>query len=232
MNGTPRLRSAFPTTPQTYDARRRFGSPAQPSSKLPPVSSLNLKKEVTPPSEPLIPLDTIDAATQRLIVFSFYVALWAWRLYDFYGLITGTSTESLWLFMKWVGMDGVVLFGLPALRIPWLEFSAPVVTFLFLIHVLADGMLMFKVGIPITVWLEVLAKSIYDRELSISEHNVRPAELFDSSSLITGKQVINILPEGYVNSNTIGIRCTNTCQVRLSQPKSRILLPRRLEALH
>lgn len=102
--------------------------------------------------------------------------------------------------MKWVGIDGVVLFGLPALRIPWLEFTAPVVTFLFLLHVLADGMLMFKVGLPITIWAEMLAKGIYDRELSISEHKVKPAQLFDSSNLITGKQVINILPEGYVCS--------------------------------
>jgi nucleoporin POM152 len=98
--------------------------------------------------------------------------------------------------MKWVGIDGVVLFGLPALRIPWLEYSAPVVTFLFLVHVLADGMLMFKVGLPITLWLEVLAKTLYDREISISEHKVKPKDLFDSSSLISGKHVINILPEG------------------------------------
>jgi len=164
------------------------------------VSSLNRRAPPEPPSSPLIPIDTIDAATQRLVVFSFYVCLWAYRLYDFYGLVTNSSTESLWLFMKWVGIDGVVLFGLPALRIPWLEYSAPMVTFLFCIHVLADGMLMFKVGLPFTIWLEIVAKSLYDRELSISEHKVKPADLFDSSNLISGKHVINILPEGYVFS--------------------------------
>jgi nucleoporin POM152 len=203
MNGTPRLRSAFPSTPQTLNGQRRFGSPASsPGSKgigaqkLPPVASLQKKAPPEPPSQPLIPEDTIDAATQRLFVVSCYACLWAYRLYDFYGLITNSSSESLWLFMKWVGIDGAVLFGLPALRIPWLEWSAPVVTMLFLIHVLANGMLMFKVGLPITIWLEILAKSLYDRELSISEHKVKPADLFDSSSLISGKHVINILPEG------------------------------------
>lgn len=100
--------------------------------------------------------------------------------------------------MKWVGIDSVVIYGLPALKIPWLEFTASVTTLLYLLHVFVDAMLMFKVGLPVTIWLEILAKGIYDRELSISEHKVKPAQLFDSSSFITGKQIINILPEGYV----------------------------------
>lgn len=41
-----------------------------------------------------------------------------------------------------------------------------------------------------------LAKILYDRELSISEHNVKVANILNNHSLIMGKQIINILPEG------------------------------------
>lgn len=39
-------------------------------------------------------------------------------------------------------------------------------------------------------------KVFYDRELSISEHNVKISNILNNHSLIMGKQVINILPEG------------------------------------
>jgi nucleoporin POM152 len=42
-----------------------------------------------------------------------------------------------------------------------------------------------------------MAKTVFDREMSISENSVRPASILHNSSLIMGKQIINILPEGY-----------------------------------
>jgi nucleoporin POM152 len=42
-----------------------------------------------------------------------------------------------------------------------------------------------------------MAKTVFDREMSISENSVRPARILHNSSLIMGKQIINILPEGY-----------------------------------
>ena len=39
---------------------------------------------------------------------------------------------------------------------------------------------------------------IYDRELAVSERRVKPASLLHNSSLILGKKIVNILPEGYV----------------------------------
>jgi hypothetical protein len=51
--------------------------------------------------------------------------------------------------------------------------------------------------LPIEGWLLFLIKTVFDRELSISENSVRPASILHNSSLIMGKQIINILPEGY-----------------------------------
>jgi nucleoporin POM152 len=41
-------------------------------------------------------------------------------------------------------------------------------------------------------------KTMYDRELSVSENRVKPANIRYNSSLIMGKQIINVLPEGSV----------------------------------
>jgi nucleoporin POM152 len=161
MNGTPRLRpGAFPSTPRTEPVQRTsFGSstssnatPQRPTSKLPPVSKLRTASKPEPPPEPLISLAFVDAANQRLSVFFIYIGLLLWRLYDFYTLVYGGSNESLWLFLKWVSIDGVFLFALPALRIPWLEFSSPFLVVVLLGHVVLDGMIMFRVGVCLSLF--------------------------------------------------------------------------------
>lgn len=50
--------------------------------------------------------------------------------------------------------------------------------------------------IPWQTWILGLVKVFYDRELAISEHNVKVSSILHNSSLIMGRQVINILPEG------------------------------------
>lgn len=134
---------------------------------------------------------------------SFYIGLWAWRLYDFYNLVVD-DTESLWLFMKWLTIDGIFLFGLPALRIPWLEWGSAVMAVLFMMHALLDGMLMFKIGIPVTSWFIALTKLIYNYETAISERKVKADDLIHNASLILGRQVIHILPEGSAMLNPQG----------------------------
>lgn len=44
---------------------------------------------------------------------------------------------------------------------------------------------------------------MYDRELSLSENRVKPADILQNSSLIMGKTIINILPEGFVHANLV-----------------------------
>lgn len=148
MSGTPRLRSAFPSTPQSTKTSFPTQNGLQSgSSKF--TSSLRDVAELTRSpqlSGPLISTELVDTPTQRLYVFAAYIGLLAWRLYDVY-IVDSDDAQSLWLFMKWVALDGVFLFGLPALRIPWLEWSPVFTTVLFIIHAFIDGLLMFRVQV-------------------------------------------------------------------------------------
>ncbi|KZF18884.1 hypothetical protein L228DRAFT_251752 [Xylona heveae TC161] len=205
MEGTPRLRSAYPTSPVSSWGRVKPNEPATASrdsdhsgsrgttSKLPVMpQTLKSSEEAHPP---LIPFEVIDAPSQRLYVLAAYGGITAWRLYDFWKLMTDEA-DPLWLFMKWVLVDGAFLYGLPGLRIPWLEWSFSTITVLFILHALLDGLLMFRVPIPLQTWLAAGVKVLYDRELSISENRVKPADILHNASLILGKQIIHILPEG------------------------------------
>lgn len=149
MNATPRLRSSFPTTPQTTRGSPN-GEEASPSegrrrTALPKVPQPSAGAQ----SEPLIPTTILDAPSQRFYVFAVYILLLAWRLYD-WGKLVEDEADSFWLFIKWVAMDGVFLYGLPGMRIPWLEWSNPVVTGIFLAHAFVNGMLMFRIPVRST----------------------------------------------------------------------------------
>ena len=143
---------------------------------------------------PLIPFDTIDAPSQRLYVVAFYIALTAWRLYNAYKV--SDELDSSWQFLKWCGMDAAFFVALPAFQIPWLEFSFVTTITLWLLHAIANAFLMYRIPIPILAWLAALSKYFYDRELSISEQRVKPYDITHNSSIILGKQIIHILPEG------------------------------------
>ena len=170
MNGTPRLRSAYPSTPGS-SRKNGLGStnprPADEASTLSTPGSSRKNElgtsprpagETSTPSKPapanqnkdgdgpLIPLSILDAPTQRLSVSLFYFCLMLWRFYNYYRLVSD-ETESLWLFMKWVAIDGVFLFGLPELRIPWMEWSSTLMTLLFLFHAVLNAFLMFRIPV-------------------------------------------------------------------------------------
>ncbi|KAL1899115.1 hypothetical protein Sste5346_003037 [Sporothrix stenoceras] len=233
MSATPRVRSgAFPQTPTTIRVGR--GAPPTPSPS-PPVDDIPTKRSSSSTSSrpvfasarssngstrgsaaaaaaaagsaapgPLIPLDIIDAPTQRFYAVALYIALIAWKCYDWVQLLEENG-ESFWLFLKWIGLDFVFLFGLPEMRIPWLELSQPVAIFLFFCHVITDYLLMFNIGVPWHAWFLSLLKVFYDRELSISEHYVKASSILQNSSLISGRQIINILPEGSAILNPSGL---------------------------
>lgn len=197
MDGTPRLRSAFPATPGTGRRSAQYGaSPVQRfSERLPEIPALQ-PTATSPTNEPLIPEHIIDAPQQRLYAVTIWVALWSWKIYDFYNL-QESDEQSLWLFMKWVVMDGSWLFGLPGLRIPWLEWSSTTMMLLFCAHALADGMMMFRIPLPIAAGFAALARSIWGAyELAVNEHKVNPKNIEFNESLILGRQIIHILPEG------------------------------------
>lgn len=198
MDQTPRLRSAYPTSPQTNRRPPRFNISSsdgkRTSQPLPNIPAL--KASAQPPNDPLIPEHILDAPTQRLFALSFAVLLWTWRFYD-WSMLNESEEQSLCLFMKWVAIDGVFLFGLPGLRIPWLEWSASTMMLLFCSHALLDGMLMFRIPLPITPAFAALGRSVWGAyELAVNEHNVNPDTVKFNDSLILGRQIIHILPEG------------------------------------
>lgn len=98
------------------------------------------------PKLPVIPVDIVDAPSQRLYATAVYSGLILWRCYDYWRLLSNES-DSLPSFLKWVLIDGLFLFGLPALKIPWLQWSSSTTMTLFLVHALIDGLLMFRVSV-------------------------------------------------------------------------------------
>ena len=145
MNGTPRLRSAYPSTPvsghKQYGDGAAFKGAQGPPSPLPSVTSLNTNAHT-----PIIPFTVVDAPSQRLYVALFYTALTIWRLYDYLGLVSDEA-ESLWMFMKWLAIDSVFLYGLPEFQIPWLQWSSSMTAILVILHAMLNALLMFRVPV-------------------------------------------------------------------------------------
>ncbi|WPG97377.1 Hypothetical protein R9X50_00015200 [Acrodontium crateriforme] len=200
MDQTPRLRSAFPETPHGNRKVRRLSKSSRSerlstSGPLPAIPSAPAAKS-SPRSEPVIPEHIIDAPSQRLYAFTLWVALWSWKVYDFYSL-QESEEQSLWLFMKWVLLDGIVLFGLPEMKIPWLEWSSSTMTLLFCAHAFLDGMLMFRVSFNVGALVAAIGRSLWGvYETTISEKRINIDKVMFNESLILGRQVIHILPEG------------------------------------
>ncbi|KAI9822360.1 MAG: hypothetical protein M1827_000079 [Pycnora praestabilis] len=220
MNGTPRLRSAYPPTPrssQKVDAQNgRPGEGKGVATNLPNIPLSHSQDGET--TVPLIPFEILDAPTQRLYVLALYVGFHAWRSYDYYQLVA-SDTDSLWLFLKWAVIDGVFLFNLPIMGIPRLEWSFSTICGVFVIHALLDGLLMFRIPIPLEAWLIGLMKMMYDSELSVSERRVKPANILHNSSLILGKQIIHILPEGSAMLNPHNAPfCLDSSQTSVNLP--------------
>lgn len=197
---TPRLRSgAFPNTPQTSRRSTGFGgSPgAQRASKpLPEIPALKTSPPQRP-SDPLVPEHLCDAPTQRLFAVSVFILLFTWKLYD-WNTLRDSEEQSLWLFMKWVAIDGsFFLFALPSFRIPWLEFGASTMMLLFSLNAILDGMLMFQLAPNFGALVGLLGRSVWGAyELAVNEHSVNPDRVLLNESLILGRQIIHVLPEG------------------------------------
>lgn len=160
----------------------------------------------------------LDPAQQRFYLFAIYVALWAYRSYDFYTLAV-EEDESLWLCLKWCFFDMIFMFGVPLLEIPWLEWSNGAAFLLFVVHAALDVMLMFRIGIPVQAWAVSLVGFLWDSELAISERSVKPGSILHNASLILGKQIVNILPEGsaVLNPNKEHF-CLNSTVTQLEIP--------------
>lgn len=144
MNGTPRLRSAYPSSPGLHRRHTRNMCPLQGLRALDHRCHQQHPPRQIPP--PMIPFTLIDAPSQRLYAFLFYAGLNIWRFTDFFGLVTD-ETESLWLFMKWLAIDSVFLYGLPEFQIPWLQWSSSTTAILVISHTFMNAFLMFRIPV-------------------------------------------------------------------------------------
>lgn len=143
MSGSPPI-GAFPQTPAKGPASTSSNPAPPPRNRLPTAPQAGASTASN--ARPVIPLTILDAPTQRLYAVGIYVALFAWKLYD-WAQVVEEDTESFWLFLKWIAIDCAFLFGLPELRIPWLELSQPFVVVAFFFHAVFDWMLMFNLGV-------------------------------------------------------------------------------------
>lgn len=209
---TPRGRvGGFPDTPV---GRQQPPAPTSPTRDPRPRASLPPAPEPAAPtaanSQPLIPLTVIDAPTQRFYACAIYAVLCAWKVYDWLRVQDDGASGSY--FFKWAVTDAIFLFSLPQLRIPWLELSSEVVLGGFMLSVIGDWWLMYNIPLPFQGAIVALLKVFYDKEMAISEHNVKVANILQNSSLIMGKQIINILPEGYGILTNLRYRTHDTDQ--------------------
>ena len=145
MNGTPRLRSAFPSTPASAQRRSDQDAAFPRPQKLTSAPPSAISPSTLSP-EPLIPFHLIDAPSQRLYVLIIYIGLHLWRSYDYFNLVADES-ESLWLFMKWLAIDSVFLYGLPGFQVPWLQWSSSTTALLVILHTFLDAFLMFRIPV-------------------------------------------------------------------------------------
>lgn len=151
---------------------------------------------------PLIPFEIIDGPTQRVYVVGLFALLTAWKLYDWTRLFAehGDSMTELWFVMKWLLIDGVAIWMLPALRIPWMTPSGPATLGIICLVSCLNLVLSLRY-IPgmgtVTTILSVFAPW-GKGELSISERSVKWYDIVHNSSHIMGKYTVHILPEGYV----------------------------------
>jgi nucleoporin POM152 len=91
-------------------------------------------------------LTVLDAPSQRFYAIGLYAVLFLWKLYDWVSV--AEEGEGSWgMFLKWIVIDIIYLFGLPELRIPWLEWSQTFVTGVYCAHVVIDWLLMFLVPV-------------------------------------------------------------------------------------
>lgn len=81
-----------------------------------------------------------------------YGLLLMWYLYD-WGQVVQEDTTSFGLFIKWLCIHAIFLYGVPQLRIPWLEWSETTSHFALLLHAIINGMAMFRIPVGLLLYI-------------------------------------------------------------------------------
>lgn len=169
----------------------------------------------------LIPENVIDQASQRLFLVSIFVLIQCWKIYDILliradsfsthmALDSGstvhqsfTSLNNYTFVMKYAVIDGLFIWLLPVLNVPYLRFL-PLISFLLTIittsftFVLAsDSAIPLLSGGFVPIW-NFLFRS---KELTIVGDSVNPQVVSDMNAHFKGRYTIRYLPESSVRLN-------------------------------
>lgn len=173
----------------------------------------------------LIPERIADAPTQRFYATSLFVFLQALKFYDYIQLYGAPPSAETIFAIKWIGIDAVFLFLIPKLKIPWLSFGLAATFLQIAIISVLNICLSARIPISASAIGAALLKIVYDRELSVLEHNVKISDILHNSSRILGEHTINVLPESTAKLNPLG-----SCHCVDNGRRSEVHLPVRMNS--
>lgn len=145
-----------------------------------------------PKSKPAIPANLVSVPSQRLVVFSAYVFLQSLKL---------KSDRTLFNFVVFSGFDTAFWLFLPLLSIPWLRFKWSVILLLSAGSVCFDyTWFVYKLS-----FTALLAASVNPVGAILHYLGIMKPET--DNELITGKYVVDVLPEANATLSKVGKLC-------------------------
>lgn len=149
----------------------------------------------------LIPERIADPPTQRFYATSLFILLQALKFHDYIQLYGAPASAETTFAVKWIAIDATFLFLIPKLKIPWLSFGLAATFLQITIIGIFDIFLSARIPFSFSAIGATLLKLLYDRELSVLEHNVKVSDLIHNASRILGEHTINVLPESTAKIN-------------------------------
>lgn len=162
-------------------------NPSKPADSL-----LKKPTAVSTVNNPLIPQSILEIGQQRTIVFGIFSAIQAYKIYQLLWPEKTFSSEGFAI--KYMFIDGIFLWLLPILRIPWLTFGSSV-TVIQIIGMALFNIVLSSSKVSIPLILLSIYKGLFEGEISLSGSKIRSADLYDASSHFDGKYTVHIMPE-------------------------------------
>lgn len=163
-------------------------------------------------NDSFIPPYVLDHASQRLFILSVFILIQCWKVYDIILIrtetlttnpVTLTNLNNFTFVIKYAIIDGLFLWILPILNIPYLTFS-PLLTLLLTLGMNAiTFVLASNAAIPLFANLILpFWKYIFNKkELTIIGDSVSPTNVIDMNSHFKGKYTIQYLPDSSAHFN-------------------------------
>ncbi|CCF55478.1 hypothetical protein KAFR_0A00400 [Kazachstania africana CBS 2517] len=217
MGATPITRdTAYSTghskfnTSEDSQRRQYSGSKSEPKKPSIPLQS-NPQHIVKRDSLPLISNEVLEFSKQRLLVFSIFMVIQGYKLYDLILLKNGLPVPGILLnssyfnfITKYFIIDSMFLYFLPTFKIPRLTFKS-IVVFCQIFAICAFTLFLAyadNLGF-ISVFIAIFKKVFFNKELSVTGASVHHNKIIDSSSHFKGALTIKILPENTAMLNPL-----------------------------